>query len=148
MTKVKRQYIRHPSDTPIEYYITDRPPICSLDYMNNVSIGGLSFHCDEHIEPLQWIHLYIPIDQNHFETDAQVRWCQLDKNNMGYDIGVRFSDKSEAFSTRMIEQICYIEQYRKTVSRNEGRTLSSDEAATEWIARFADTFPSTDNNHH
>lgn len=42
---------------------------------------------------------------------------------------------------RMIEQICHIEHYRKEVERQEGRRLSSQDAADEWISRYAGDFP-------
>jgi hypothetical protein len=41
----------------------------------------------------------------------------------------------------MIEQICHIEHYRKEVKLVEGRELSSEEAADEWITRYAGDFP-------
>ena len=41
----------------------------------------------------------------------------------------------------MVEQLCHIEHYRNEVNRKEGRDISSEEAATEWIAQFADKFP-------
>jgi hypothetical protein len=41
----------------------------------------------------------------------------------------------------MIEQICHIEHYRQEVLRVEGRKLSSKEAASEWISKYARDFP-------
>jgi len=38
--------------------------------------------------------------------------------------------------------VCHIEDYRQSVSRIEGRQLSAEEAATEWIDRYARDFPS------
>jgi hypothetical protein len=45
----------------------------------------------------------------------------------------------------MVEQVCHIEEYRRTVQRLEGRELSAEEAAFEWIHRFAAQFPETGN---
>jgi len=45
------------------------------------------------------------------------------------------------FRLRMIEQICQIEHYRKEVKLVEGRDLSAEEAASEWISRYASDFP-------
>jgi len=42
----------------------------------------------------------------------------------------------------MIEQICHIRQYRAEVLATEGRQLDGDQAAREWIQKFADDFPS------
>jgi hypothetical protein len=41
----------------------------------------------------------------------------------------------------MVEQVCHIEQYKRSAKDNEGRELTSEQAATEWIARHAADFP-------
>jgi hypothetical protein len=146
MNQTNRQFIRHFSEIPLEYCVTDEPSMCNMDVINNISQGGLSFHSYEYIAPQKWLHLYIPIDENYFEADAQVRWCnKLPSNgsdNKEYDVGVSFCNTSEAFSARMIEQVCYIEEYKKRIRKTEGRMMSSDQAAAEWIEKYADTFPS------
>jgi hypothetical protein len=68
-----------------------------------------------------------------------VAWCR--KAGRGFDVGVRFEPDCSAFVMRMAEQICYIEQYRRDVRLREGRQLTSDESAAEWITRFAARFP-------
>ncbi|MFQ5518727.1 MAG: hypothetical protein ACE5E3_01865 [Mariprofundus sp.] len=45
------------------------------------------------------------------------------------------------FRSRMEAQICLIENYRKEQLIQTGRLLSRDEAAAEWITRFAADFP-------
>ena len=45
-----------------------------------------------------------------------------------------------AFRARMEAQCGQIEKYRLTVLRDEGRRLSRDEAAMEWIERYAATY--------
>jgi hypothetical protein len=44
------------------------------------------------------------------------------------------------FRLRMESQCHQIRRYRLQVLRESGRLLSSDEAALEWIERFAATF--------
>jgi hypothetical protein len=51
-----------------------------------------------------------------------------------------------SFILRMVEHICYIEHSRRTVRESQGRTLSSQEAAIEWIEYYADIFPISDAN--
>jgi hypothetical protein len=47
----------------------------------------------------------------------------------------------------MEAQCCQIRRYQREVIRKEGRELSPDEAALEWIERYADSFtPNLDNN--
>lgn len=135
----ERHFIRHPSTIPIEYCFTDKP-LCLLDSIKDVSVGGLSFTAQQFIKPNSWLHLHIPINDIHFEIDAQVRWCKKSSNEH-FDVGVLFSDDKEAFIARMVEQVCHIEQYKKNVYESEGRELSGDEAAAEWISKYAGDFP-------
>ena len=41
----------------------------------------------------------------------------------------------------MVEQVCYIESYKKVVYETEGRQLTTEEAAMEWIRKYASQFP-------
>jgi hypothetical protein len=43
----------------------------------------------------------------------------------------------------MVEQVCAIDRYRRQVLEQEGRTLSRDEAASEWITKYAGRFPTS-----
>ena len=58
-----------------------------------------------------------------------------------YQVGVEFDEHTTKFALRMVEQVCHIEQYRKEVLETEGRYLSHEKAAVEWIARYASKFP-------
>jgi hypothetical protein len=44
------------------------------------------------------------------------------------------------FRQRMETQCNQIRRYRREIIRNEGRELSDDEAALEWIERYAEGF--------
>ena len=46
----------------------------------------------------------------------------------------------ELFRLRMESQCNHIKRYRLAILRQSGRLLSADEAAIEWIERFAATF--------
>jgi hypothetical protein len=41
----------------------------------------------------------------------------------------------------MVEQVCHVESYRRAVEQREGRQLTAEEAAEEWISRHASSFP-------
>ena len=107
--------------------------------LTNVSLGGLAFISRQALEPLQKVKVCIPILKSDNYLIGTVVWCE--KSNNGYEIGLEFDNKKEAFRLRMIEQICHIEHYRKEVERVEGRELSAQEAAGEWISRYAGDFP-------
>lgn len=142
-----REYIRHPSGIPLQYAQIDEPQH-NVKSIHNVSLGGLSFSVAEDLKINSWLTINIPVNQDSFKVEAQVRWCRvqndssLDSSHSAlFDVGVQFSDSLDAFSIRMVEQICHIEHYKKKILIEEGRTLSNDEAATEWIEKYATEFP-------
>ncbi len=134
-----RHFIRHPTDVPIEVQRAS-DHLFAPQRMHNVSCGGLEFFSYIPIEPDSVIALRFPYLNPAFEIPAaRVAWC----NRYGpcYNIGVQFTDTDEAFNVRMVEQICHIESYRHDVEEREGRHLSPEEAAEEWIKQSASTFP-------
>jgi hypothetical protein len=134
-----RQFIRHPLDVPIEIRcVPDGSYV--LECTQDVSFGGLAFLSETAIEPGGIIKLRIPYFKPAFEvTAAQVTWCK--KIGSKYAVGVEFLDSAEAFRVRMIEQVCHIESYRREVEQREGRHLTDEEAAAEWISLYASSFP-------
>lgn len=85
------------------------------------------------------MHLRIPYVDPEFETDAKVVWCK--ENETGAEMGVEFINPDDAYKARMVEQVCHIEDYRQKVLSMEGRELTPEEAAAEWISNFAANFP-------
>jgi len=133
-----REYIRHPSDIPISYNVQGADSGI-FGNLNNISNGGLCFCTTDAIVINTFIVINFPIIHSKANLQGIVVWCN--PINEVFDIGVKFPDKESAFRVRLIEQICYIEHYRRTVFLNEGRNLTSQQAALEWIEKFASDFP-------
>ncbi len=133
-----RKYIRHPSDIPIECDVGEAPHE-QRQLLNNVSLGGLSFQSATSMSLGVAVTIRVPFVNPGFEARGQVAWCR--RSGMGYDIGVKLIDHEEVFSTRMVEQVCHIEHYKREILKTEGRHLSGEEAALEWIAKYAHLFP-------
>ena len=137
-----RKYIRHPSDVPIQVsldLVADDSADSEDTTLTNVSLGGLSFISKQPLKVGQNASVCIPMLQQDNYLGGTVVWCE--KSNAGYEIGIEFEGSKDVFRLRMIEQICHIEHYRKEVKLVEGRELSSEQAAKEWITRYADGFP-------
>jgi hypothetical protein len=130
-----RQFIRHPVDIPIE--VSSTAPADGRCY--NVSHGGLALRCAICLETGDLVLLRIPLVQPTFESSARVAWCSA--CDQGFELGVEFLDAQDAFRARMVEQVCSIESYRNAIRRAEGRDLTSEEAAIEWISKYAAQFP-------
>jgi len=132
-----RSFIRHPTDIPIEIRLEDRS--CQHEPLRNVSRGGLCFLHPQAAPVGSQVVVRIALTSPPFEAACRVTWCQADGN--AWQVGVEFLDQDILFRLRMVEQICHIEHYRRTVSESQGRALSSQEAALEWIERYAEAFP-------
>lgn len=129
-----RQYMRHPIGIPIEV-----SPDANTSKTTSVGTGGLAFRTDRGFEPGALVHVRIPLVSPAFDSEARVVWCRA--SGPAFELGVEFLDADDAFSARMVEQLAQIENYRHAVRRSEGRDLSAEEAAREWIAKYADVFP-------
>jgi len=133
-----RRYIRHPSDIPIEVELADVAAE-GKDYLDNISLGGLCFRSRVELKTGQLIRVRIPLVRPVFEADGRVVWCNEQKDY--YAVGVEFVKKSDLLRARMVEQVCYIEHYKAEIRKKEGRELTSEDAALEWIRQFASQFP-------
>ena len=134
-----RSYIRHPADIPLDFRDDGDRPASRAERLVNVSEGGLAFIAGDPLPVGRVIRIRVPLVDPRFEASGRVTWCRPQDGH--YEIGIAFLDADEAFRARMVEQICHIEHYRRQVREAEGRVLSGEEAAREWILRFAEDFP-------
>lgn len=137
-----RKFIRHPSGVPIEVtldWAEDENDETVDQTITNVSLGGLAFVSHKPLELLERVRICIPVLNEENYLIGNVVWCE--KVGSGYEIGIEFEKSRDAFRLRMIEQICHIEHYRKEIARLEGRELNPQEAAKEWISKYAGEFP-------
>ena len=137
-TKDTREYLRHTVDVPLEVSTVPSAPRATRQGVN-LSYGGLSFLMEECLDTGSIIHLRIPTIDPPFDANARVVWCRPEGE--AWLVGVEFLDSTHAFQSRMVQQVCSIENYRKEVKQNEGRDLTPQEAAAEWITKFAGRFP-------
>lgn len=131
-----RQFIRHPVNIPIIVTAADKQ--AKMD-THTIGVGGLSFLGEHHILPGTVVQIEIPFFQPPFQAEGRVLWSR--EGDSGTELGVEFLSTDDAYRTRMVEQICHIEHYRRQIAKEEGRQLTSHEAALEWISKFAAQFP-------
>lgn len=133
-----RKYLRHPVDIPIEFTVTEKnsDKFASSD---NMSIRGLCFITSDCIPNDSIIIIKIPLIDPRFRIEGRVIRCV--RKNENVEIGVEFITQDDVYTTRMIEQICYIKQYQQDIAKKYGRILTDKEAAQEWIKKHAAKFP-------
>jgi hypothetical protein len=133
-----RSYIRHPSNVPIDFQLEELVAEGS-DYLKNVSQGGLAFHSTVTLEPGTTIRIKIPLVSPVFYAIGKVTYCHPLEDK--FEIGIQFLDNNDSFRARMVEQICHIEQYKREALEKDGRHLTGEQAAVEWIEKYASDFP-------
>ena len=137
-----RRFIRHPTDIPIEVSVSakgDAKAVLDRRPGLDVSVGGLAFHVVCALEPGSLVSVRIASVQPMFETVARVVWCR--RNFADFTVGAEFVLSDDEYRVRMVEQVCHIESYRRQIFQEERRELSADEAAMEWISKYAAQFP-------
>jgi len=134
----QRQYIRHPSGIPIDASLSDGGSVNQTGVVN-ISEGGLAFDSHSSLPVGATITIRIPQVNLSFNVTGQVVWIK--ESEGGFTMGIAFNNKDEAFRARMVEQVCHIESYWRHAREHDGRNISIEEAASEWISRFAAEFP-------
>ena len=138
---VIRKHIRHLTGIPIlvspDYASADLDD-SEDDTITNVSLGGLSFIANDRLDISDHINVRFPVIRNDAVLGGKVVWCE--KTGRGYEVGLEFDDPEAVDRLKLIEHICHIENYRKEILNRENRELSSEQAAREWISRFAGDF--------
>lgn len=134
-----RTYIRHPTSIPIQ--ICAGGDDASRVRVRNLSAGGLCFLTDQPVKVGTIVEFEIPVTKPDYHGRGVIVW-RREHARETYEVGVRFTSDDEYFRTRMVEQVCQIEDYRQRLAL-KGRQLTSEEAALEWIARYSGNF-----DHH
>ena len=131
-----RQYIRHPTSIPIHVFCasTHALPVEA----QNLSAGGLCFLTEEAVPIGSLVEFSIPVVKPSYRGEGIVVW-QHEQAPHVFEVGMRFISDDDYFRTRMVEQVCCIEEYRQNLEAL-GKHLNTEEAAKEWIAKFAAKF--------
>jgi len=138
-----REYIRHPTNVPLEVIPQSAKEQLCLGLnnlpLNNISQGGLSFYSPTRIHTNTVVKIKIRAIKPVFKANAVVQWCEKSKDK--FELGVQFLDKDDAFKARMVEQVCHIDQYRKETQQLTGRRMTWNKASIEWIEKNGKNFP-------
>jgi hypothetical protein len=132
-----RKDLRHPVEVPIHICACQNQPRMRLD---NFSYGGLCCISPTALPLGAQVEIDIPdIQPPSYHGLGVVAWCRHAIDH--FEVGIQFASESAAFASRMAEQVCEIEVYRRKILRRYGRTLSTEEAAQEWIGKYARRYP-------
>jgi hypothetical protein len=138
-------YIRHPDELPVR--LTSLPAL-NLEPLEAVEaksptaqkhLAGVVCRSDTRMTAGSGVKLCSPLAGEALFVRGCVRWCL--PRGESYVVGIEVESDTDGFNLRQIEQLCRIESYRLRMAREQGRQLASEDAAREWISRFAADFP-------
>lgn len=140
----RRRFIRHPLSIPISYKVLKKTRNLGEKgtpaMTTNASMGGLLFSTKRPVKVGSLIEIKLPFKDKVFNVKSKVVHCVKSAETKLYNVGSSFYRFSDAFKTKLIEQIYLIAGYRDLRSVQLGREVSLEEASREWIERYAERF--------
>lgn len=109
----RRRFIRHPAEFPIEVQAVVETNSPNIEYLHNISLGGLAFESDNEWKVGTLISIHITLDEDNkftFEYFGTVVWCR--KREDHFYVGVKVAGNQETFTEDMVEEVCQVEIYR------------------------------------
>ena len=138
-TTAIRRHIRHVTGIPVEITLDFNSRYhTEEDEITNVSLGGMCFIANDRLDISDEIQVKFPALKQNETINGKVVWCT--KVKQGYEVGLEFEDPEEVDRLKTVDQICQVENFRKEKERLEGRQLSSEQAASEWISQITGNF--------
>jgi hypothetical protein len=132
-----RIYKRSKSDLPIDVSL-DNEANAEKDFLNDISLGGLSFKSKVPIQKNKIIEITMPLTYPIFQVIGRVLWSR--KEGDYYLVGVKFVIPVNELTIEAVEEVCDIDEYKNEVYRKDGRILSSEDAAVEWLNAYIKEF--------
>ncbi|MBI4394828.1 MAG: PilZ domain-containing protein [Candidatus Omnitrophica bacterium] len=142
----RRSSVRHAIELPIRYRVLSESKSPSKTSFSsgcktrNISDTGLLFLSSERFDVGDLLELTLPVRDRIFSIEGCVVYASRDVESGFFRTGIYFPKPDSIFKVKMAEQLHQIEQYRKTLSHEEGRVVSEEEAAHRWIDEHSDEF--------
>ena len=139
VVREKRRYARHPIHSPLSLDFErsdDRKTVETKD----LSLGGLSFLWAKRLVKGRLLRLTIPVKEKLFEVVGRVAYSKEDRKTGRYRTGVFFTDPSSTFKAKLAEEALEILEFRKRISHELGHEVSEEEAANQWVLKYAADF--------
>ena len=141
MWQEKRSSVRHAIELPVKYRVlsereqTAKLPLSEtqVSKAKNISDTGLLFLSSEQFKVGMLLELTFPVKDKVFMMEGRVVHASRDAETRLFRTGIYFPNENHIFKLKLADQLYQIDQYRKTLSSQEGRIVSEEEAAQRWI---------------
>ncbi len=137
----KHGYLQHPSEVPLYAKRKKSRQKDTTSQEQTALNTGLCFRTTDSFAADTTIEITLFLNGSALNAEARVAWVEKDGDS--HWVGVNFTNSESSYTMRMAEQICQIEHYRQDVLATQGRRLSQEQAAAEWVERYAARFPAT-----
>ncbi len=139
----RRSAVRHAVELPIRYRVLEsgaQSQPTRPQKTKNISDTGLLFLSTESFKVGASLELSLPVKEKVLIIEGRVVHSSQDSESKLFRTGINFPKSDSVFKVKMAEQIYQIDQYRKTLSKQEGRVVSEEEAAHRWIEVHSSDF--------
>jgi len=121
-----RTFARYNAHLPVEIAMQNT----ETERLASISYGGMQLDSDIPMEVGKTFDFSLPVINPEFHALGKIKW----NRNAGdhYDVGVEFVKRDKNLTEVLVEQVYYIEQYYSE-ARKQGRHLSIEDAADEWL---------------
>jgi hypothetical protein len=144
MASEKRACVRHIIKLPIRFREVKTSTKTATDFKKshtkNFSEGGLLFLSSGPYAVGTVLELSFPVKDQIFKMRGKVAHAMRDPESGRFRIGICFSRAHHVFKVKMAEQLHQIDCFRKTLSEEQGREVTEEEAAEHWIHKFSSEF--------
>ncbi|HKK15977.1 MAG TPA: PilZ domain-containing protein [Gammaproteobacteria bacterium] len=131
-----RQSVRYLADIPVLIHQQGEDYACVI---MNVSLGGIACKGETALPVGSLVSVSFPLLKPVYIAEGEVVWCREihDTNDTAlFELGIENRGARDHARLRMVEQISHIEHYRNEVKLSEGRVLTGEEAAREWMDSY------------
>lgn len=136
-----RKYLRHSMDAPLSCAVRSEGVETTAGLVD-ISDGGASISSKAKYRKGQSIELRFPVFKDCSVVPGTIAWDRTDKDSPeNHRYGIKFKDDTDKAMLRMVEMICHIMTFRAMQEHLTGKSIPADDAAREWLSKYADTFP-------
>ena len=143
----RRSAVRHAIELPIRYRMLRQKEQAGGSHFSarsqktkNISDTGLLFLSTEYFTVGTLLELSLPLKERVFTIEGRVVHASRDSDSGLFRTGINFPKADSVFKIKMAEQVYQIDQYRKSLSKQEGRVVLEEEAARRWIDQHSSDF--------
>ena len=134
----RRQYTRHRISVPLTVRAASEGAELRST-VGDLSEGGLCFACSTPFETGASIEVSLPIADVRFTLIGTVT-RSTPTDDGGYCVAIAFLHPEVSFRMKLAEQLLRIQELRKELARERGEDVTPEEAARQWVERYAAEF--------